>query len=240
MSSSRAVAERSSTPPPQKSGGTSPRFRATFRSSRTWTVIGRRLEGACQPQRVQRDQGGLALLRAHLDHGPQGPQDSGERGQPRSDRHAWPSGAEQDVRRWIDRPLSRQGPARPSGSTRGHRGRRVVPRVGRQPLHLGHRAVRRRRLGASVKRQLPAHGALFALRGEARKAKRYHVGNPLIVFRPRRTSGPACTRRSRCASTRQVPRPFASSSTAHRLCSASSVIEAWPRRRWVWMPNWRP
>jgi hypothetical protein len=26
------------------------------------------------------------------------------------------------------------------------------------------------------------HGALFALRGEARKAKRYHVGNPLIAF----------------------------------------------------------
>ena len=26
------------------------------------------------------------------------------------------------------------------------------------------------------------HGGLFALRGEARKAKRYHVGNPLIAF----------------------------------------------------------
>jgi len=26
------------------------------------------------------------------------------------------------------------------------------------------------------------HGRLFALRGEARKAKRYHLGNPLIAF----------------------------------------------------------
>jgi uncharacterized protein (DUF302 family) len=26
------------------------------------------------------------------------------------------------------------------------------------------------------------HGGLFALRGESRKAKRYHVGNPLIAF----------------------------------------------------------
>lgn len=26
------------------------------------------------------------------------------------------------------------------------------------------------------------HGGLFALRGEVRKAKRYHVGNPLIAF----------------------------------------------------------
>ncbi len=26
------------------------------------------------------------------------------------------------------------------------------------------------------------HGALFALRGEARNAKRYHIGNPLIAF----------------------------------------------------------
>jgi uncharacterized protein (DUF302 family) len=26
------------------------------------------------------------------------------------------------------------------------------------------------------------HGGLFALRGEARRAKRYHVGNPLIAF----------------------------------------------------------
>jgi hypothetical protein len=26
------------------------------------------------------------------------------------------------------------------------------------------------------------HGALFAMRGETRKAKRYHVGNPLVAF----------------------------------------------------------
>ena len=47
--------------------------------------------------------------------------------------------------------LSRQGPPGPPRPPRRHRRRRVVPRVGREQLHLGHRAVRRRRSGAGVK-----------------------------------------------------------------------------------------
>ena len=39
-------------------------------------------------QRLQRHQGGRALVRAHLDHGSEGPQDSRQRRQPGSDRDA--------------------------------------------------------------------------------------------------------------------------------------------------------
>ena len=59
--------------------------------------VDRRLQGVRRPQRVQRDQGSPALLRAHLDHGSQGTQDPRERGQPWRDRHTWPPRLESDA-----------------------------------------------------------------------------------------------------------------------------------------------
>ena len=59
-------------------------------------VVDRRFEGPGRPQRVQRDQGGVALVRAHLDHRSQAPQDPGERSQSRKHRYARAAGTRAD------------------------------------------------------------------------------------------------------------------------------------------------
>jgi NAD(P)-dependent dehydrogenase (short-subunit alcohol dehydrogenase family) len=53
-----------------------------------------------------------AILRANLDHGPQGSKDPGERHQPWRDRYPGASRALGEDRRGLERALSRQGPAR--------------------------------------------------------------------------------------------------------------------------------
>jgi len=79
-------------------------------------LIHRRVERESRRQRVQRHQGGAAIVRAHPHHRPQGPQDPRQRRQPGSDRHGRAARPPPHRQRRPERPLPRQDPARPPRS----------------------------------------------------------------------------------------------------------------------------
>jgi NAD(P)-dependent dehydrogenase (short-subunit alcohol dehydrogenase family) len=114
----------------------------------TSSIVGSK--GGRRPKRLQRNEGSAAVVRADVDGGSPGAQDPRERREPRRDRHTRSPRSRQGHGRRSGRGLPRPHPAGTRRASGGRRRRRLVSRVRRQPLHHGHRTLRRRRSGADM------------------------------------------------------------------------------------------